>query len=62
VIPIHLPPLRERKEDIPLLAEYFLEKCSRDIGKHFYPGDRRGHIEISCIQLAGKYPRIRKCN
>ncbi len=26
IIPIHLPPLRERKEDIPLLAEYFLKK------------------------------------
>lgn len=26
VIPIHIPPLRERKEDIPLLIDYFLEK------------------------------------
>jgi DNA-binding NtrC family response regulator len=26
VVPIHLPPLRERREDIPILAEYFLEK------------------------------------
>jgi two-component system response regulator PilR (NtrC family) len=26
VIPIHLPPLRDRQEDIPLLAEYFLVK------------------------------------
>jgi two-component system response regulator PilR (NtrC family) len=26
VIPIHLPPLRDREEDIPLLAEYFLAK------------------------------------
>jgi len=28
VIPIHLPPLRERGEDIPLLAQAFLRKCS----------------------------------
>lgn len=29
VISIHLPPLRERKEDIPLLAQHFLEKYSQ---------------------------------
>lgn len=28
--PIHLPPLRERGADIIRLAEYFLEKCSRE--------------------------------
>ena len=29
IIPIHLPALRERKEDIPLLAEYFLKKYNQ---------------------------------
>jgi len=32
VVKITLPPLRDRKEDIPLLVEYFLEKVARDAG------------------------------
>lgn len=31
VIPIQMPPLREHREDIPLLAEYFLEKQSGEL-------------------------------
>lgn len=33
VIPIHIPPLRERKEDIPLLAKHFLEEISEEYGR-----------------------------
>ena len=33
VIPIHMPPLRERKEDIPLLTKHFIEKYAREFGK-----------------------------
>ncbi|MEA3493620.1 MAG: sigma-54 dependent transcriptional regulator [Candidatus Margulisiibacteriota bacterium] len=33
VIPIHLPALTDRKEDIPLLANHFLNKCNHKFGK-----------------------------
>ncbi len=35
VITIHVPPLRDRKEDIPLLAQFFLDKYSRKNGRKF---------------------------
>ncbi|HMK43179.1 MAG TPA: nif-specific transcriptional activator NifA [Dissulfurispiraceae bacterium] len=34
VIPVYLPPLRERQEDIPPLAEHFLRKFNEENGRH----------------------------
>ncbi|MBU0993160.1 MAG: sigma-54 dependent transcriptional regulator [Proteobacteria bacterium] len=33
VIPIHMPNLSERREDIPLLGSYFLRRCAEKVGK-----------------------------
>ena len=46
VIPVTLPPLRERKEDILPLAEHFLEKYARPLGKEI-----RGIAPEACGHL-----------
>ena len=50
VIPFHLPPLRERKEDIPVLAKHFIEKYSREFGKEIKT------ISAYALELLMQYP------
>jgi formate hydrogenlyase transcriptional activator len=42
VFPIAVPPLRERKEDIPMLVEYFVDRYASKAGKKI----RRIHTEL----------------
>src|SRR5690606_35938211 len=32
VVPLHIPPLRERPEDIPVLARHFVERYANELG------------------------------
>jgi transcriptional regulator with PAS, ATPase and Fis domain len=50
VFPIEMPPLRERREDIPVLVEYFIDRCARNAGKNI-----RG-IEKNSLDLLQSYP------
>ncbi|GMW03397.1 MAG: sigma-54-dependent Fis family transcriptional regulator [Candidatus Hydrogenedentota bacterium] len=50
VIPIHLPPLRERAEDVPALLEYFLNRYTSENGR-----DISGFSE-DAIQMLKEYP------
>ncbi|SPD75310.1 Transcriptional regulatory protein ZraR (fragment) [uncultured Desulfobacterium sp.] len=45
VVPIHIPPLRERKEDIPIFIQYFLEKFCKKM-KRPIPETRTEVLEI----------------
>jgi two-component system response regulator PilR (NtrC family) len=50
VIPLQLPPLRERKEDIPVLTKHFIEKYSREFGKEIKT------ISVYALELLMQYP------
>jgi formate hydrogenlyase transcriptional activator len=50
VFPIEVPPLRERREDIPVLVEYFIDRFARKAGKSI-----RGINRVS-LELLQSYP------
>lgn len=47
---VHIPPLRERREDIPLLAEHFLKVLAPELGHHI------DDISSRAMKLISRYP------
>jgi transcriptional regulator with GAF, ATPase, and Fis domain len=50
VFPIEMPSLRDRREDIPLLVEYFIDRYARKAGKHFK------NVQKRTLQILQSYP------
>jgi formate hydrogenlyase transcriptional activator len=50
VFPIEIPPLRERRDDIPLLVEYFIDRYARKAGKNIR------HVNEETLELLQSYP------
>jgi len=50
VFPIEIPSLRERRADIPLLVEYFIDRYARKAGKHITTVEKR------TLQVLQSYP------
>jgi len=50
VIPFHVPPLRDRKEDIPVLARFFLNEFSSEYGK------KTRELSDGALEILVRYP------
>ncbi len=50
VFPVEVPPLRQRREDIPLLVEYFIDRFARKAGKSFQAVNKKS------LDLLQSYP------
>lgn len=59
VVNIHIPPLRERKEDIPLLVASFLAEFSRENGKHIDGIDTKARLALYDFAWPGNVRQLR---
>jgi transcriptional regulator with GAF, ATPase, and Fis domain len=50
VFPLEIPPLRERREDIPMLVHYFIDRYAREAGKEI------GSVSRETLDLFQSYP------
>ena len=58
VFTIHLPPLRERGDDLPLLVRHFLRRFSRELGREVQRDRPGGAGAPAQLLLAGQHPGV----
>ncbi|MCX7775452.1 MAG: sigma-54 dependent transcriptional regulator [Spirochaetaceae bacterium] len=61
VVNIHVPPLRERREDIPLLAMAFLKEFAEENGKQIEGFDPRARQALFAYSWPGNVRELRNC-
>lgn len=61
VIHIHVPPLRERKSDLPLLMASFLREFNGENGKHVQGFDSKSKAAIMKYSWPGNIRELRNC-
>ncbi|MBO4319759.1 MAG: sigma-54-dependent Fis family transcriptional regulator, partial [Treponema sp.] len=61
VIHIQVPPLRERKEDIPLLVSSFLDEFNKENGKSIKSVDKRAKTALFNYSWPGNIRELRNC-
>ncbi|MDR2143877.1 MAG: sigma-54 dependent transcriptional regulator [Treponema sp.] len=61
VVNIHVPPLRERKDDIPLLLSAFLRECAEENGKRVEGFDEKARAAMYGYDWPGNVRELRNC-
>ncbi|MDR1257478.1 MAG: sigma 54-interacting transcriptional regulator, partial [Spirochaetaceae bacterium] len=61
VLPVYIPPLRQRPEDIPELARFFLEKCMTDMKKRFDGFSDEAAQALIAHQWPGNIRELENC-
>ncbi|MFT7617203.1 MAG: DNA-binding NtrC family response regulator [Planctomycetota bacterium] len=59
VVPIHVPPLRKRADDIPELCSYFLEKFASEMGKSILGFSPEAHARLARYPWPGNVRELR---
>ncbi len=53
---LHLPPLRERTDDIPYLTTLYINQMNADLGKQIIGFDSRASLALKAISMGWKSP------